>query len=172
VLAGSASQSACLSNTSGRISLKLSDADGNLGDLKSSVASSSDTRLVPKSNVAFGGTGDTRIATISTAAGRTGTSTVRITFSDGQASSTVPVTVKAGSKARDTLGDTSGADLLLGQNGGDRLGGAGGNDVLCGANGNDTLTGGAGSDTFDGGSGTDKATDFNATEEDSRTNIP
>jgi hypothetical protein len=83
VVAGSASQSACLSNTSGRITLKLSDVDSNLGDLKPSVASSSDTRLVPKSNVAFGGTDGTRTATISTVAGRTGTSTVRITASDG-----------------------------------------------------------------------------------------
>ena len=172
VVAGSASQSACLSNTSGRITLKLSDVDSNLSDLKPSVASSSDARLVPKTNVAFGGTGGTRTATISTVAGRTGTSTVRITFSDEQGSSTVPVTVKAGSKGRDTLGGTSGADLLLGQNGNDTLGGVGGNDVLCGAGGNDKLSGGTGSDTFDGGTSTDRATDYNATEGDSKTNIP
>ena len=109
----------------------------------------------------FGGTDGTRTATISTVPGRTGTSTVRITVSVGQASSTVPVTVKAGGKGRDTLGGTSRADLLLGQNGDDTLGGAGG-DVLCGANGNDKLTGGRGSDTFDGGAGTDAATDYNA----------
>ena len=111
----------------------------------------------------FGGTDGTRTATISTVAGRTGTSTVRITVSVGQASSTVPVTVKAGGKGRDTLGGTSGADLLLGQNGDDTLGGAGGNDKL---------SGGRGSDTFDGGAGTDAATDYNAAAGDSRTNIP
>jgi VCBS repeat-containing protein len=172
VVAGTSSQSACLSNTSGRITLKLSDAESNLSDLKPSVASSSNTRLVPKSNVAFGGSGGTRTATISTVPGRTGTSTVMITVSDGQASSSVPVTVKAGGSGRNTLGGTSGADLLLGQNGDDRLGGAGASDVVCGAKGNDKLSGGAGADTFDGGLGTDTATDFNVAEGDSRTSIP
>jgi CSLREA domain-containing protein len=172
VVAGSASQSACLSDTMGGITLKLSDADSDLGDLKPSVTGSSDTRLVPKSNIAFGGTGGARTATISTVAGRTGTSTVTITVSDGQGRSSVPVTVKAGGKGRDTLGGTSGADLLLCQNGDDTLSGAGGNDLLCGANGNDKLSGGTGFDTFDGGSGTDAATDYNATQGDSRTNIP
>ena len=147
VVAGSAIQSACLGDTSGRLTLKLSDVDSNLSDLKPSVAGSSDTRLVPKGNVAFGGTGGTRTATVP---GRTGSSTVTIMVSAGQASSTVPVTVKAGGKGRATLGGTSGADLLLGLSGGDTLSGAGGNDAL---------TGGTGSDTFDGGSGTDAVTD-------------
>ena len=163
MLTGSGSPSACLDDTSGRITLKLSDMDTNLSDLKTSAVSSSDTRLVPKSNVAFGGTGGTPTATISTVPGRTGTSTVTITVSDGQASSRMPVTVKAGGNGNDTLGGTNGADLLLGQNGDDRLGGAGASDVLCGANGNDRLTGGA---------GTDAATDYSTIEGDARTNIP
>lgn len=129
-------------------------------------------KLVPNANVKFGGTGGTRTAAISTVPGRTGTSTVTLKISDGQASGSVPVTVKAGGNGRDTLGGTSGADLLLGQNGDDTLGGAGNNDVLCGSNGNDRLTGGRGSDTFDGGAGTDAATDYNAAAGDSKTNIP
>jgi hypothetical protein len=172
VLAGGASQSACLGDTTGRLTLKLSDVDSNFGDLKPSVASSSDTRLVPKSNVIFGGSGGTRTATISTVPGRTGTSTVMITVGDGQASSSVPVTVRAGGNGKDTLGGTSGADLLLGQNGDDTLSGLGASDVLCGANGDDKLGGGTGSDTFDGGPGADTATDYNAAEGDARTNIP
>lgn len=172
VVAGSASQSACLSDTTGRLTLKLSDVDSNLSDLKPSVAGSSDTKLVPKSNVVFGGSGGTRTATISTVPGRTGTSTVTITISDGQASSSVPVTVKAGGNGNDTLLGTSGADLLLGQNGDDALGGAGASDVLCGVNGNDRLSGGTGPDTFDGGPGTDTATDYSTTGGDVRTNIP
>lgn len=59
----------------------------------------------------------------------------------------------------------------MGQNGDGTLDGKGGSDVLCWANGNDKLTGG-GSDGFDGGSGTDAATDYNAGEGDSRTNVP
>jgi Ca2+-binding RTX toxin-like protein len=172
VLAGSASQSACLGDTSGRVTLKLSDVDSNLSDLKPSVASSSDTKLVPNANVKFGGTGGTRTAAISTVPGRTGTSTVTLKVSDGQASSSVPVTVRAGGNGRDTLSGTSGADLLLGQNGDDTLSSLGASDVLCGANGDDKLSGGMGSDTFDGGPGTDTAPDYIAAEGDSRTNIP
>ncbi len=171
VVAGSGSQSACLSDTRGRVTLKLSDVDNGASTLTLS-ASSSNTRLVPDGNVTFAGSGESRTATISTVAGRTGTSTVTITASDGQTSSSVPVTVKAGGNGRDTLTGTSGADLLLGQNGDDTLSGAGGDDVLCGANGNDGLTGGAGSDSFDGGSGTDTAADYNNAGGDSRTNIP
>ena len=172
VLAGTGSQSACLSyNTSGRVTLKLSDVDSNLSNLKLS-ATSSDKRLVPNANVTFDGSGETRTATISTVSGRTGISTVTITASDGQTSTTTTVTVKAGGNGRDTLSGTSGADLLLGQNGDDTLSGMGGSDVLCGANGNDRLSGDGGSDSFDGGSGTDTATDFNSGEGDSRTNIP
>jgi hypothetical protein len=172
VVAGRASQSACLSDTSGRLTLKLSDVDSNLSDLKPSVAGSSDTKLVPNANVTFGGTGGTRTAAISTVPGRTGTSTVTLKVSDGQASSSVPVTVRAGGNGRDTLSGTSGADLLLGQNGDDTLSSLGASDVLCGANGDDKLSGGMGSDTFDGGPGTDTAPDYIAAEGDSRTNIP
>lgn len=171
VVAGSGTQSACLSDTRGRVTLKLSDADSNVSDLTLS-ATSSNTGLVPNSNVSFGGSGETRTATITTISGRTGTSTVTITASDGQESTSVPVTVKAGGNGKDTLTGTSGADLLLGQNGDDTLSGLGASDVLCGANGDDRLSGGGEADSFDGGSGTDTATDFNATEGDSRTNIP
>lgn len=100
-----------------------------------------------------------------------GTSTVTITVSDGHASGSVPVTVKAGGNGRDTLTGTTGADLLLSQNGDDTLGGAGASDVPCGAN-DDKLSGDTGSDTYDGGPGTDTTTDFNAAEGDSRTNMP
>ncbi len=168
VLAGSASRSACLSNTTGRITLELSDANNDPLTLS---ATSSNTRLVPNSNVSFGGTGETRTATISTVSGRTGTSTVEITVSDDQTSTTTTVTVKAGGNGRDTLSGTEGADLLLGQNGDDTLSGLGEDDVLCGSNGNDRLSGGAGSDTLDGGSGTD-ITDYKAGDGDSKTNIP
>jgi len=144
VVAGSGSQSACLSNSSGRITLELSDANDDPLTLS---ATSSNTRLVPNSNVSFGGSGDTRTAAISTVSGRTGSSTVTITASDGQSSTTTTVTVKAGGNGRDTLTGTSGADLLFGQNGDDTLSGLGEDDVLCGANGNDQP--GGGSDSFD-----------------------
>jgi VCBS repeat-containing protein len=151
VVAGSASQSACLSDTRGRVTLKLSDVDSNVSSLTLS-RSSSNTRLVPNSNVSFSGSGDTRTATITTRSGRTGSSTVTITASDSQASSSVAVTVNAGGNGRDTLTGTDAADLLPGQNGDDTLSALGGSDVLCGANGNDRLTGGSEADSFDGDS--------------------
>ena len=172
VLAGSASQSACLSGTRGRITLKLADVDNNVSALTLSVLSSSNTRLVPKSNVSFSGSTETRTATITTVSGRTGSSSVTLKVSDSQASASTPVTVRAGGNDEDTLTGTSGADLLLGRDDGDLLRGFGGSDVLCGAKGADRLTGGGGADSFDGGSGTDTAPDFNATEGDSKTNIP
>ncbi len=171
VLAGSASQSACLSGTRGRITLLLADVDNNVSALTLSVVSSSNTRLVPKSNVSFAGSTETRTATITTVSGRTGSSSVTLKVSDSQASASAPVTVRAGGHDEDTLTGTAGADLLLGRDDGDTLRGFGGSDVLCGAKGADRLTGGSEADSFDGGSGTDTATDFSTGQGDSKTNI-
>ncbi len=110
VLAGSGSQSACLSGNKGRITLKLGDVDSNVSDLKLGV-SSSNTRLVPNANVASGGSGETRTAAISTVPGRTGSATVTITAGDGQKSASVPVTVQAG--GNDTLSGSGVADLSV-----------------------------------------------------------
>ena len=168
VVAGTQSQSACLGYNKGRITLKLggADADGTLS------ATSSNTLLLPDSNVTFSGTGETRTATIKTSQGRTGTSTVTITLTDGQMSASVPVRVKAAGRGRDTLNGTGGAELFLAQNGSDTLSGLGASDLLCASNGNDQLSGGSEADTFDGGAGTDIATDYNEGEGDSTTNIP
>ena len=77
-----------------------------------------------------------------------------------------------GGNGPDAMSGGSGDDTLDGANGNDALRGNAGKDILRGSAGGDTLTGGTGADSFDGGSGTDTATDFNATEGDSRKNIP
>jgi Ca2+-binding RTX toxin-like protein len=169
VVAGSASQSACLATNRGRITLKISDANGDPLTLS---ATSSNTTLLPTSNITFGGTGTTRTSTITTLSGRTGSSVVTITTADGNQSSSVAVTVKAGSNANNTISGTTGADLLLGQGGADTLDGLGSSDVLCGAEGNDRLRGGSGADTLNGGTGTDTAPDYSAAAGDARINIP
>jgi RTX calcium-binding nonapeptide repeat (4 copies) len=169
VVAGSASNSACLAANRGRVTLKLSDANGDPLTLS---ATSSNTTLVPTSNITFGGTGTTRTATITTISGRTGTSNLTVTASDGQESSSVPVTVKSGGAGNNTLSGTTGADLILGQGGADTLDGLGSSDVLCGASGNDKLRGGSGADTLDGGAGTDTTPDYSAAAGDARINIP
>ena len=163
----------CLSNTRARTTLKLTDVETNATNLTLS-ATSENSSLLPDNNVTFAASTDTtrRTATITTLSGRTGISTVRITVSDGQASTTTTVSVRAGGNGRDSLSGTPEADILLGQNGDDTLMGLAKSDVLCGANGNDRLTGGLGADHFGGGSGTDTATDFTAIQGDTRFGIP
>ena len=77
-----------------------------------------------------------------------------------------------GGAGDDTLDGGNGNDTLRGDDGNDILRGGQGNDRLEGGNNDDTLTGGTGTDGFDGGTGTDVATDYNAAEGDTRTNIP
>lgn len=85
-----------------------------------------------------------------------------------------------GEGGNDTLNGSLGNDELHGGNGSDTLisgpkmlpAGATDKDLLYGENGNDTMTGGAEADTFDGGAGTDTIADFNATQGDTKTNVP
>jgi Ca2+-binding RTX toxin-like protein len=80
-----------------------------------------------------------------------------------------------------TLVGTSGNDVMVGTEGLDEIEGAAGNDTICafggadtiaGAAGNDTMLGGAGADNLNGAGGTDTTPDFNAAEDDKRTNVP
>lgn len=173
---------------SGTMNLALADIDNPTTGLTVAVASSN-TALLPTRNVTLDGTGASRTLRATTAFLRTGTAVLTVTVSDGQASTTTPITVRAGTFGNDTLTGTPGADLMLGQHGFDTLSGLGGNDLLCGGTGggdtlnggdnddtligglgfdtlnggpgNDRLTGGFGPDRFSGGPGTDVATDFN-----------
>jgi VCBS repeat-containing protein len=167
---------------SGTINLTVGDVE-NEATLTLSVASSNPV-LVPTSNVAFAGSGAARTMTISTVDGRSGTATLTVTVSDGQATGSVQVPVTVGGGGKDTLTGGTGADLLLAQSNNDTLTGGDGNDLLCGDSGSDALSGGAGDDSlgggssgdrlsggsgadrFIGGSGTDTATDFTAAEGD------
>jgi CSLREA domain-containing protein len=160
---------------SGTINLTVNDPDGPAGSLLLS-ATSNNTTLVPASNVTFGGSDASRTLTATAVSGKTGTATITVTVSDGTATGTVALTLKAGGNSNDTLTGASATDnitdILLGQNGNDTLRGLGGKDLLCGARGNDRLSGGADADRFEGGSGTDTATDFTASQGDTRVGIP
>jgi len=174
----------CGSNDhSGTVNLAVADVEGQAAGLTLSIASSKPV-LVPSSNVVFGGSGAARTMTVNALDGRTGTAILTVTVSDGQASSTVQVTVTVGGGGKDTLTGGAGADLLLAQSNNDTLTGGDGNDLLCGdsgsdnisggagddslggGSGSDRLTGGPGADRFNGGSGSDTATDFTTTEGD------
>ncbi len=173
---------------SGTVNLVLSDVDSPTSALSLTVASSNPA-LVPPGSITLTGSGPTRTLGISTALLRSGNAVLTLTVSDGQASSTTPVTVIAGGFGNDTLTGTPGADLMLGGFGFNTLNGLDGNDLLCGGitggdtlngaagddtliggigfdtlnggPGDDILTGGFGPDRFSGGPGTDTATDFN-----------
>jgi Ca2+-binding RTX toxin-like protein len=142
------------SDREGTINLELADPDEPANALALSVASSNQA-LMPTRNVAFGGTGPNRTLTASARPGATGTAVLTITVSDGQATSSVPVTVTAAGNGADGVTGGPGADMMFGQHGADTLAGSGGNDLLCGGNGPDTLDGGDGDDTLDGGRGPD-----------------
>jgi VCBS repeat-containing protein len=140
---------------SGTINLTVSDVESSAATLRLSAASSSPA-LVPNGNVVFGGSGAARTLTATAVAGRIGTAVLTVTVSDGQATGTVPVTVRVGGGASDTLVGGSATNLFFGQNGNDSLTGGDGIDLLCGGNGDDTLSGGMGDDTLVGGAGNDR----------------
>lgn len=153
VVSGRDSRSVCLPNSSGRVTLKLSDVDDSASTLTLG-ATSSNTKLVPRGAVAFGG-GDTSTATIRTIPGRTGTSILTIMAGDGRSSGSIPVTVKAGSDGSDKITGTDGADVIFSRKSEDTVYGRGGNDLSCGGGGADTLRDGPGNDTLHGGGGRD-----------------
>ena len=76
----------------------------------------------------------------------------------------------SGGAGNDILDGGRGDDLINGGEGDDKLLGNAGRDMLRGEAGNDTLTGGTGADSFSGGDDTDKATDFNASQGDTKDN--
>jgi Ca2+-binding RTX toxin-like protein len=76
-----------------------------------------------------------------------------------------------GESGNDQLDGGEGDNKLLGGAGNDELSTGGGADELYGESGNDELTGGSGADLFDGGPGNDTATDFNADEGDTQSGI-
>jgi CSLREA domain-containing protein len=158
---------ACGTNDrSGTINLTVNDPDGQTqtGSLKLSATDTTNTNLVPTSNVTFGGSGASRTLTAAALSGKTGTAVLTVTVTDEQQVKGAPLTVnvRVGGNGNNTLVGDANSDILLGQNGDDTLRGMGGNDLLCGARGNDRLTGGLGADRFEGGSGNDTATDFSA----------
>jgi Ca2+-binding RTX toxin-like protein len=147
----------CVNDFRGLDNLTISDADTAVGSLTLS-ATSSNTTLVPNGNITFGGSGANRTITIATANGKSGTSLITITVSDGINTANVTITVKAGANGNDLILGTGGANMIFGGNGNDALTGASGSDLLCGGSGDDVLIGGGDADTLDGGSGNDVLT--------------
>jgi hypothetical protein len=160
---------ACLSNTAaqGVVNLTLADPGVPAAQL-TLTAQSSNQRLLPNSALVLGGSAAQRTLTLTSAANRSGKTTVVLTVGDGHTSATLPLQVRIGTSGSDLLNGSGDADLLFGLGGTDVLSGKGGNDILCGGAGKDILAGGNGADVFSGGTGTDLALDFKASEGDTR----
>ena len=83
----------------GPIEFSVSDPERDSGSLSIS-GTSSNTALVPKSRIAFGGSGDTRMVFVSPLANRSGEATITVTVSDGflQTSESFLISVSDGSE--------------------------------------------------------------------------
>ena len=83
------------SNT-GAVAFTIADAETAAGSL-TLAATSSNTTVVPGSNIVFGGSGSSRTVTVTPAANQSGTSTITVTVSDGSltASDSFVLTVAA-----------------------------------------------------------------------------
>ena len=138
---------------SGVINLLLEDADGD--PLTFTFTSNSNATLIPTGKVVIGGSGNVRTVTVTGAPRRSGTAVLTFDLSDGEAATSVVVTVKVGTNEDDILTGTGGVDLAFGLGGDDVIDGLGGNDVLCGSLGDDLVTGGEGDDILDGQNGND-----------------
>jgi Ca2+-binding RTX toxin-like protein len=138
---------------SGTINLTLADADGD--PVTFTLASNSNTSLVPNNNIVIGGNGYNRTVTVTGKAKKSGTAILTFNLSDGKVTVPVVVTVIIGTANNDTLNGTSGVDMIFGLNGIDTINANAGNDLVCGGNGNGTITGGDGNDILDGQNGND-----------------
>ncbi|MBI3853192.1 MAG: hypothetical protein HY298_23325, partial [Verrucomicrobia bacterium] len=89
-------QTIFMDTSTGPISFTVSDPDTDLNSL-TFTTNSSNTLLVPLSNIVLGGSGANRTVTVTPASGLTGTATITVTVSDGvdSATDTFVLTVNA-----------------------------------------------------------------------------
>ncbi len=110
VISSSANQFTLPSTPTGALAFTVSDAETYAANLTLSGASSN-LSLLPVSGISFGGSGGSRTATLSPAAGQTGTTTVTLTVSDGlmTASTAFTLTVSQHIRISTPLGAASNA---------------------------------------------------------------
>jgi CSLREA domain-containing protein len=146
----------CLSDTkaSGTLNFTIADVDSPLSGLNLS-ATSSDRSLIPDANLVTGGSGADRALTLNAMPKKSGTAAITVSVSDGTDTTTLPVTLRVGTPASETITGDAGTDAIFGLGGRGILDGAGGPDLVCGGNGDDRISGGDGNDVLDGGRGDD-----------------
>ncbi|KAA0263042.1 MAG: DUF11 domain-containing protein, partial [Chloroflexi bacterium] len=138
---------------SGTVNLTLFDADGDA--LSLTLASNTNTTLIPNANIVLRGSGNNRIISVTAKYKKSGTAVLTFNLSDGTVTIPFTITVKVGADKDEALDGTAGVDMIFGLNGKDTINGFGGNDLLCGGNGVDTISGGDGNDIIKGQNGDD-----------------
>lgn len=106
-----ANQSTRRNTATGAIGVTIGDVDA--GAVLTLTASSSNTTVVPKANIALGGSGASRTVTITPAADQSGTSTITLAVSDGNggtATDTFVLTVNDPPTISDVGNQTSNED--------------------------------------------------------------
>ncbi|CCI52548.1 Endonuclease/exonuclease/phosphatase (modular protein) [Nostocoides jenkinsii Ben 74] len=142
----------CLTNTSGRMNLSVTDVDGTAASV---TATSSNQALVRNSGIVVSPAGSTRTIAVSAVPGKSGRAVITIRATDGTATVTRTIAVYVGTAGANTATGGGGSDMMLGGLGNDTLAGGGGIDLLCGMGGADRLFGDDGTDTLIGGQGND-----------------
>ena len=142
----------CLTNTSGRMNLSVTDVDGTAASVS---ATSSNQALVRNSGIVVSPAGSTRTIAVSAVPGKSGRAVITIRATDGTATVTRTIAVYVGTAGANTATGGGGSDMMLGGLGNDTLAGGGGIDLLCGMGGADRLFGDDGTDTLIGGQGND-----------------
>ena len=114
-----AAQTIAAGANTGAIAFTISDTQTPASSLVLSK-SSSNTTLVPNSNIVFGGSGENRTVTVTPASGQTGTATITVTVSDGSltgsdsflltVNSAVPADMALISAGAFTMGNSVAAD--------------------------------------------------------------
>ncbi len=161
----------CYLGTEAKGKFSMRPINWQVDDLTLSVVSSSNTTLVPKTNVILArGLNNTFSVVIQGAPGKSGSSLITFKLGNGAVSSRFTINFMVGTRLGELLTGTDTLDMLFGMSGNDSLSGGSETDLLCGGAGNDILSGGLGRDFFTGGYGFDTVTDFNTAEGDWKDN--
>jgi hypothetical protein len=112
-----ADQSIWINGVTSSLAFTVNDAETSASALTVS-GSSSDTALVPNSNLLFGGSGSNRTLTVTPAANKTGTTTITYSVSDGilSTSKTFKVTVNAAANTAPTISSIADKSISINSN--------------------------------------------------------
>ncbi|MBI3852514.1 MAG: hypothetical protein HY298_19830, partial [Verrucomicrobia bacterium] len=107
-----ADQTITVDGTTGPLSFTVGDLDTPLTGL-TLTAGSSNPALVPTNNIAFGGSGSNRAVTVTPVAGQMGTTTITVSVSDGQFTTSTDFVLTVSSLLTGTKSFTNSAAIVI-----------------------------------------------------------